>query len=50
MENLEITINLPNFKLNVPEKQINFYYKWLTGSNKNAIIKDIRYLISYVFL
>jgi len=26
MENLEITINLPNLKLNIPEKEINFHY------------------------
>jgi len=25
MENLEITINLPNLKLNIPEKEINFH-------------------------
>jgi len=26
MENLEITINLPNLKLNIPEKEINFHH------------------------
>ena len=26
MENLEVTINLPNLKLNIPEKEINFHY------------------------
>jgi len=25
MENLEITINLPNLKLNIPEDSINFH-------------------------
>jgi len=26
MENLEVTIQLPNLKLNIPEKEINFHY------------------------
>ncbi len=26
MENLEVTINLPNLKLNIPEKEINFHH------------------------
>jgi hypothetical protein len=26
MENLEITINLPNLKFNIPEDNINFHY------------------------
>jgi len=26
MENLEVTINLPNLKFNIPEKEINFHY------------------------
>jgi len=26
MENLAITINLPNLKLNIPEKEINFHH------------------------
>jgi len=26
MENLAVTINLPNIKLNIPEKEINFHY------------------------
>ena len=26
MENLEVTINLPCLKLNIPEKEINFHY------------------------
>jgi len=25
MENLKITINLPNLELNIPEKEINFH-------------------------
>jgi len=25
MENLEVTRNLPNLKLNIPEKEINFH-------------------------
>jgi hypothetical protein len=26
MENLEVTINLPNLKLNIPEESLNFHY------------------------
>jgi len=26
MENLVVTINLPNLRLNIPEKEINFHY------------------------
>jgi len=26
MENLEVTINLPNLKFNIPEERINFHY------------------------
>ena len=26
MENLAVTVNLPNLKLNIPEKEINFHH------------------------